>query len=227
MKKKVIAGVSLLLLVVISFVFRNYFLYAFYDTTLDVSYPSNISMTHKNDALIVDSGAKRIVKLSPNGTYSLKIEASALTFHNARGVCEDAAGEKIYVSDVVWASNGMDIVQESIQVFDQHGKYETSLLVREHKERTPRPTLFGPFLSDATLYVAEISQDCISVIDLQRNVVHQTISYPDANLRISSIAMQKDRVFLVDKSGVILEWVGDEGRVCYHGSETDISVPWQ
>ncbi len=179
---------------------------------------SNIVTDMQGDYLVIDQGSSRVSSISKDGEWLFSMHAgnnSSKSFQNALGVYRNQDGE-IFIRDVVWKSNGMDVDSERILQYSAVGKFEKIVYSVAYpsnentdKEGVYKPRIYGPFYYQDTFYVLEVKNNAILLKNMQDDTTVRTVYYASCGKVISDLEMGTDGLlYFVDKRGMVLHETG-------------------
>ncbi len=201
---------------------------------------SSIVTDTQGDYLVIDQGSSRVSSITKDGEWLFSMNAGntiSKSFQNALAVYQDESGE-IFIRDVVWKSNGMEIDSERILQYNSVGKFEKIAYEMQYpsnensdKEGVYKPRIYGPFVYQNAFYVLEVKNNAILVKNMQDDKTVRTVYYASSGKVISDLEMGTDGLlYFVDKRGFILHETGTGiMETVYQGYGEigiDCSLPW-
>lgn len=197
--------------------------------------PSSLTALPGGDYLAIDKGSRRVLRLDGTGRVTAVLNAGSDPDRSFQYVLAAAGGaDGLWLRDVVWRENGMDVDRERIFFCGPSGEKLRAVYTLEGPtgaEVRHRPRLYGPFLTERGPCFGEAEGDGLTLRSLPDGGVLRTVPYPGAENDLSDCAMDETgRLYLVDKRGLVLAEEPSGGfEELYAGGGSlgaACSVPW-
>lgn len=231
-----ITGVLFLGLLGIIIFFQGQLTLTPWEKHIGLETPSNIVTDADGNYLVIDKGSSRVSCISRDGNWLFSIESGRnenKTFQNALGVNRAVDG-KLYIRDVVWKSNGMDVKSERILRYSASGAFEQIVYNVDYTkmdEGVYKPCVYGPFFQEDTTYVILVEENAILFKNISDDTLIRQVDYKNAGKLISDFEVDANgNLYFVDKRGLILcESETGELKTLYQGYGkigAECSLPW-